>query len=139
MKQIQTEWTTSQLVRCTGISRQVIEQRLARIKPLRETRRERIYPAPDCFRAIIKARRDDPAQQRLTTAKAEIAEMDLAVKRRELVPLRYVEATWTAHVIAAREIVTQSQLTRGEQDRLLEELAVTDDEKYLDPAIKNEK
>jgi hypothetical protein len=131
MKKIQTEWTATQLVRVTGISRTVIEQRLSRVKPIRETERERIYPAPECFRAVIKANRDDPAVQRLSTAKAEMAEMDLAVKRNELVKLSEVELVWTAAIISARQIICQSALSRKEQDDVLEQLASADHKQNL--------
>jgi hypothetical protein len=132
MKQIQVEWTVSQLQRVTGISRTTIEQRLARVKPIRETRRERLYPAPECFRAIIKAHRDDPSVHRLTTAKAQLAEFNLQQKRGEWLEKKSVEQVWTAQIIAAREVIMGSHLTKSEQDRVLNELA----DQQLIPILK---
>ncbi|HEY5505412.1 MAG TPA: hypothetical protein VIK28_09660 [Sedimentisphaerales bacterium] len=122
MKQIQSEWTTSQLQRVTGVSRAVIEQRLAAIKPVRETGRERLYSAPECFRAIIRMRREDPAVERLNRAKAELAELNINKEREQLLERNAVEAVWTARNISIRNIVTNSTLSKTAQDEILYDL-----------------
>jgi hypothetical protein len=122
MKKIQVEWTTSQLQRVTGISRSIIEQRLATIKPVRETGRERLYSAPECFRCIIKMRREDPVVERLTRAKAELAEINIRKEREQLIERSAVEAVWTARNISIRNIVTNSSLSKTAQDEILHEL-----------------
>jgi hypothetical protein len=66
------------------------------------------------------------AKRRKMEASAAISEMDLAMKRGEMVKLSDVERVWTEAIISAREIICQSALTRKEQDEVLELLASAD-------------
>jgi hypothetical protein len=87
---------------------------------------------------FLRARADvatvTSAKRRKLQAQAEIAEMDLATKRKELVKLSDVERVWTAAIISAREIICQSAMTRKEQDEVLELLANADHKQNLQKA-----
>ena len=84
---------------------------------------------------FLRARADvatvTSAKRRKLQAQAEIAEMDLATKRKELVKLSDVERVWTVVIISAREIICQSGMTRKQQDDILDALASSDHEKYF--------
>jgi hypothetical protein len=71
------------------------------------------------------------AKRRKLEAQAGLSEMQLAQKRGELVEVKNVELVWSSHVIAARQVIEQSALTRQEKERLCNELAVLKIEEYL--------
>jgi len=116
-------------------------------KRVQQLHAENRIPAPDVdglfplaatvarYVDFLRARADvatvTTAKRRKLQAQAEMAEMELAKKRGELVPAKAVEMVWTAAIISAREIICQSHLSRKEQDEVLEALASADHTKHL--------
>jgi len=83
------------------------------------------------------------ARAELSRSRAGVADIhkqreELKLKKElgNLVELKLVELVWTAQVIAARQVVMQSSLSRTEQDALLSELENAPVEIYLDQAKK---
>jgi hypothetical protein len=64
------------------------------------------------------------AKRRRLEAQASVSEMELATRRKELLPTAGVLAVWTARKTAVRDVVLQSGLTKKEQDALLAEFEV---------------
>lgn len=94
-----SQLSISQLHELTGRERRWIKKRLAdrAVTPVSRTGRSMLYTARDALDAIYDRDGLDPAteQARLHQARRELAELDLAEKRREFVPAAQVEAAWT--------------------------------------------
>ena len=94
-----SQLSISQLHELTGRERRWIKKRLAdqSVTPASRTGRSLLYTAREALDAIYDRDGLDPAteQARLHQARRELAELDLAEKRREYVPAAQVEAAWT--------------------------------------------
>jgi phage terminase Nu1 subunit (DNA packaging protein) len=96
----------SALYELTGRERRWIKKRLADrgVAQLKRDGRTILYPAREALDAIYDREGIDPAteQARLHQARRELAELELAEKRRELLPADQVETTWTRFASTVR-------------------------------------
>jgi phage terminase Nu1 subunit (DNA packaging protein) len=97
----------NQMTEWTGIDRRVVTRRLADLPHEDGPSRAKLYDVGEALRALYGNATDerlDPGQQRarLDKARADAAELDLAKKRGELIPVQDVIETWTTRVVRAK-------------------------------------
>lgn len=89
----------------TRIDRRQITQRLASLKSEPGPHRSKLYPSETALRLIYATDGNlDPQQQRarLDCARADLAELDLAQKRGNLLDASVVSETWSHQVLIAK-------------------------------------
>jgi hypothetical protein len=67
----------------------------------------------------------DRARENKMTSEARLAEIALAEKEKKLIRRDVVLRVWQGHCIAARQIIQASGLSKEEQHRVLNELAIS--------------
>lgn len=94
------EWSISGLSVELGIDRRTLSKQLAHVEPVRVDGRTRLYRLREVVEALFDARRPDnvvdlrDAQTRRERMKAELAELDLEERRKNLLPADEVEASF---------------------------------------------
>jgi len=134
VKQDVSRLTVNQLEELTGRSHRFVKRRLAAagVRPIGEDGRSRIYPAQAALAAIFVGAADrlDAAQERaaLDRARREAAELELALKRRQVLDLDEVVHHWsgmaatcktTLRALPGRMHQTVPGFTKGMARRLL--------------------
>ena len=137
-------WTINGLFQRTGIDRRTWQTWLHGIKPNRVDGEERYD-----LRMVVEAVKADEAEEsqdlereqaRLTAAKADLAEMERAQRRKELLDVETVFRVWENVCLSIRRAIVTSGLPERDVDAILSELkkatkeAMVEQEKFTKSA-----
>ncbi|MCP4545937.1 MAG: DUF1441 family protein [bacterium] len=153
-------WTISALSVELKMDRRTLARRLESVKPVSMKGRAHLYLMTDVFEVLLPKEQTsdevldlDKESARLRKAQADRAEIDLAEKRRELIPAEEAGSAWSALIGNARSqlLTLPERVARGnravrkraktETRALLEELSKyevqSDDHRPDPPRVKN--
>ena len=127
------EVRTAELSKLLGMSAERLRQLAAQGHFSKPTRG--VWNLGDVTRGLVsylqdrlKERRDSPEFIKAREAKAQtdakMAALSLAEKEHKFLPVEVVVRVWQGHIVAARQVIQNSSLSKEERRRVLDELAV---------------
>lgn len=122
-------FTVSWLAEHTGIDRRTIPKILRDVKPIDADEKSDYYLLADFIIALRnydkgKSGKGDleAEKTRLTAAQADIAEVERAKRRNEVIEAEAVAKVWENIAVAIRRTILTSALSNAEKDHILSEL-----------------
>jgi phage terminase Nu1 subunit (DNA packaging protein) len=134
------KWTISRLNFETGIDRRTLKNVLSTVKPVASDKQSVFYHLRDfvrAYRAHVSPADEDGGdlvreQARLTKIKADIAVVERARVRNEVIDTEMVFRVWENIAVAIRRTVLTSGLSDKEKDHILNELKSFDANSLLE-------
>jgi phage terminase Nu1 subunit (DNA packaging protein) len=135
------KWSINRLSDETGKDRRTIKKILAEVRPIDQVSGDDVYSLRDFMDAWLAyespsgpTRSLEAEKTRLTRAQADIAEVERAERRNQVLPLDAISRTWDNIALSWRRTITTSELSDTEKDSLLAELQSVTVNAYLENA-----
>ena len=129
-----TKWSMNKLAHETGLDRRTVKIRLEKVTPCGVEGGDPVYYLKDFLAALMASADDgkanyDAEKTRLTKAQADQAELDLAVSRKEFLPVDVTFQHMSNLLFAVRREIEMSELPAASRDeifRILQNLNMDD-------------
>lgn len=123
------KWSISRLNEETGLDRRTIKKILRDVAPFDQDEKTDYYTLADflaAYRRYYEPKQSGTSlereQARLTAAKADIAEVERARIRNEVIEVETVFRVWENIIVAIRRTILTSPLPQTQKDSILNEL-----------------
>lgn len=121
------------------MDRRTIKKVLANVAPIDETAAGGVYALRDFIEALLERERSGSAltnyeaeKTRLTAAQADIAEVDRAERRDEVLRVETILGVWQNLAYSIKRVILQAKISTAEQDSILSELKSVTMNAYLE-------